>query len=86
MDSKPKVKRPIVVFKPDKTVIKLKNPDAEVQSVINQVASFLYGKTCTTGVNGCLGASQVICGVVKKRNNRYVCYIPCSNNKTLVKY
>ena len=82
----PKVKKPIVVFKPDKTVLKLKNPDAEVQSVINQVGSFLYDKTCTTGWNGCLGSAQVIKGVVKKRENRYVCKIPVSTNAKLVKY
>lgn len=83
---KPKVKKPIVVFQPDKTVIKLKNPNAEVQSVINQVGILLYGKTCTTGVNGCLGASQVIQDIVKKRKNRYICKIPDSTNTTQVKY
>jgi len=77
--------KPIIVFKPDKTVVKLKNPVAEVQSVINQVGVFLYGKTCTTGVNGCLGAAQVIKGIVKKRNNRYVCKIPDADTP-LVKY
>lgn len=83
----PRVRKTIVTFKPDTTVRKLKNPNAELQSVINQVGNFLYEKTCTTGINGCLGAAQVIKGVVKKREDRYVCQIPSSaSDQSLLRY